>query len=164
MRVQLQAASNLNQTPAGRRQMVIEYAQAGIISQDEARRLMQHPDLESSMSLYTAALESVEQCLDEIADGKTVTPEPFMNLDMALWRGQRAYLVWRGNGAPEEILESLRQFVVQAAWMKSGAETPAANTNTTMPAPGEAPPLVADQMQSQPASAFAPTAMNLRAS
>jgi hypothetical protein len=82
------AASNLGRTPSGRIQFVIELAQAGIISTDSTRRLLKHPDLESELSLYTAALENVEHCLDEIADGRTVMPEPMMNLDMAVWRGQ----------------------------------------------------------------------------
>src|SRR5262249_8480838 len=52
----IEAASILSRTPAGRLQAVIEMTQAGLISQDEARRLMNHPDLERSMSLYNAAL------------------------------------------------------------------------------------------------------------
>jgi hypothetical protein len=43
VRVQMQAAANLNRTPAGREQLVIEFAQAGIISTDQARRLSGTP-------------------------------------------------------------------------------------------------------------------------
>lgn len=117
VKVQIQAASTLPRTPAGRMQTVIEWAQAGIVSQDEARRLMQHPDLERAMSLYTAAIENIEHCLDEIADGAVLMPEPFQNLKLCVWRGQQEYLLWRDLGAPEERLESLRQFVVQAAYI-----------------------------------------------
>lgn len=168
-------ASTLGRTPSGRVQLVLELAQAGIINTDTTRRLIQHPDLEREISLYTAALENIEHCLDEIADGKYVMPEPFMNLEMVVWRGQSEYLQWRDDGAPEDRLEDLRQFVVQAAWMVS--QKSAANTNapadpammqggdpmlaadpTALPQlPGGAPSTV------MPQAALAEQAMNLRA-
>lgn len=172
VRVQLKAASNLNRTPAGRTQFVLELAQAGIISQDSARRLLTHPDIERELSLYTAALESIEHALDEIADGRIVMPEPFMNLAMCVWRGQQEYLKWVVDGAPEDILESLRQFVVQAAYMVAMKDSAAQNANMPaadptaamlpdagMPALPPGPPAGAPPM-----SALAPTAMQLRAS
>jgi hypothetical protein len=170
-KVQIQMSSGLSRTPAGRMQTVIEFAQAGIISTDVARRLMQHPDLEAELSLYTSALEDVENCLDEIADGHPVMPEPFQNLAMIAWRGQNEYLKWKRNGAPERILELLRDFIVQAAWMKSMADGGGAAAGAV---PGAMP---GDPMQAQmppmpgtdpgvgaPAAAFAPQAMALRAS
>jgi hypothetical protein len=124
VRIQIGAASTLSRTRAGREQTVIEWAQAGIISQDSAKRLLQHPDLEREMSLYTAAIENVEHCLEEIADGNVVMPEPFMNLKLLIWRAQQQYLNWSADGAPEEVLENLRQLIVQAAWMESGGQQP----------------------------------------
>ncbi len=128
-KVQISMASSLARTPAGRTQLVLELAQGGIITQDSAKRLIQHPDVERELSLYTAALENIERCFDEIADGEIVMPEPFMNLKLSVWRGQQTYLKWRDDGAPEEVLESLRQFVVQAAYMDSAQNMPAANEN-----------------------------------
>ena len=164
-RVQMKAASNLNKSPAGRTQLVIEFAQAGIISTDQARRLMQHPDLERELSLYTSALESVEHDLDAIADGKTVMPEPYSNLKMCVWRGQAEYLQWRDDGAPEEILESLRQYIVVAAARLADIEAPA-NANMAGPMPGqEAPPMPVEMtMEAPPMAALADQAMALRAS
>lgn len=176
IRVSMAAASTLARTPAGREQAVIEWAQAGVISQDEARRLIRHPDLERAMSIFTAALESVEECLEEIADGNVIMPEPFMNLAMCVWRGQLQYLNWVGDGAPESILENLRQFVVQAAWMEAQRQqpglgmTPAANVNAPGAAAGQAampagagagmPPLPGAPPPNAPATAaFSPQAM-----
>jgi hypothetical protein len=178
MKIQLQAASNLNRTPAGRMQTVVEYAQAGIITQDEARRLLEHPDLEGALSLYTAALEAIENDLDEIADGANVMPEPFSNLAMTVWRGQQEYLKWSVEGAPEDRLEALRQYVVQAAWMEQLRNAPQAS-NANMPAMGAelgavpgAPPAGAEMPipaggitppTSAPVAAFSDQAMQLRA-
>lgn len=165
VRVQMKAAATGNRTPAGRQQLVIEFAQAGIISTDQARRLVQHPDLEAELSLYTAALEDIEHALDAIADGETVMPEPFSNASMAVWRAQSEYLKWQNNGAPEEILETLRQYIVTAAWMKSQASAPAANANMPaapgMPMPMD--PAMMPPMPMQPTAALAGQAMNLRA-
>lgn len=166
VKVQIQAASSLSRTPAGRTQLVMELAQAGIISTDSARRLLQHPDLEREMSLYTSALEAIEEQIEQIADGEIVTPEPFDNHAMIVWRGQSQYLQWRSCKAPEDVLEALRQYVVLAAYMESEkAATAAANDNAAatmagmpgaMPAlPGGAPATV------QPGSAMAPEAMGL---
>jgi len=145
IRVQIQAASTLNRTPAGRVQTVLEFAQAGVISMDEARRLLGHPDLEQAMSLYTAALEAIEEDLEMIERGTFVIPEPFINLKMAVWRGQNRYLVDRSAGAPEEVLEGLRTYVVQAAHLLSANAAPAGppmpGAPAEMPQPGvDAPP------------------------
>jgi len=176
VRVWIGAASTLSRTRAGREQTVVEWAQAGIISQDDARRLMGHPDLERAMSLYTAAVENVEHCLEEIADGNTVMPEPFMNLKLLVWRAQQEYLNWDADGAPEDVLENLRQVIVTAAWMASGGNQPAngnagVGPDQSMPAgapgaaagpmPGGIPPMPAGPPMGMPQAALAPQAMQL---
>ncbi len=175
VRVQIKAAANLNRTPAGRTQLVIEFAQAGIISTDQARRLLQHPDLEREMSLYTSSLDIVEFDLDAIAKGNIVMPDPLISLEIAQWRAQREYAQWLQDGAPEEVLEALRQYVVQAVYI-AGMAKPAANTNAAPPMPGAdvgaagmvdpmaaVPPMGADPMAAAPVAALAPQAMQLRA-
>ena len=141
-KVSIMAASTLSKTPAGREQTVIEWAQAGIVSQDEARRLLRHPDLERSMSLYDAAIEDVECCLEEIADGEMLVPEPFQNMSMIVWRGQMQYLGWKNDGAPEEILENLRQFIIHAAFIVANQNAPQGAPAVTgmTPPPPMAPP------------------------
>lgn len=125
-KVQIAAASTVSRTPAGRMQTVTEWAQAGIISIDEARRLMRHQDLEREISLYTSAIESVEHAIEEIEEGGIVMPEPFDNLELIKRRATKAYLKDRDDGAPEEVLEALRQYIVQATWMMESAMAPAA--------------------------------------
>lgn len=173
LRFQLQAASAMPRSPAGRLQFVIELAQAGVISTDVATRLMQHPDLESELSLYTAATEAVEECLDEIRRGGTVMPDPFMSASICRWRGQREYLKWLVRGAPEERLEALRQFVSQAAWLEGqanpananatpGAGAPPANANgPAAPNAGGPPMPQGEPGVGQPQAAFAQNAVNL---
>lgn len=126
VRTQIVAASNLSRTPAGRLQLVMEFAQAGVVSQDEARRLMRHPDLERAMSLYTASMERIEKALEQIKDGAdNIVPTPYMNAKMAVWRGEAELNLCEMAGAPEEVLENLGQFVTLAAWIVSQAEAAA---------------------------------------
>jgi hypothetical protein len=169
IKIQIGAASTLSRSRAGRQQTVIEWAQAGIISQDDARRLMDHPDLERALSLYTAAIENVEACLEEIADGNVVMPEPFMNLKLCVWRAQQQYLIWDKAGAPEEVLENLRTFTVQAAWMIGGDDADVTNQNQVAPGPdvsepmlpAGAAPMPAGPPMEMPMAALAPQAMQI---
>jgi hypothetical protein len=165
VRIQIGAASTLSRTRAGREQTVIEWAQARIISQDDARRLMDHPDLERAMSLYTAAIENVDYCLEEIGDGNVIVPEPFMNLKLLVWRAQQQYLNWSSDGAPETVLENLRQLIVQAAWMVSGGDQPANGNMPVGPGPDTSmPPLPGGPpMGGPPQAALSPQAMQLQA-
>lgn len=169
VKVQICAASTLPRTPAGRMQTVLEWAQAGVVSMDEARRLMQHPDIDRSLSVYTAALEAIEHAFEEIEDGAIVMPEPYDNLKMAVWRGQMEYLRIRDDGAPEDVLEAIRQYVVQAAAIIGMQTAPAANGNADPAAMaagrGAAPPsLPGGPPANQTANAaFSPQAMSLHA-
>lgn len=123
--IQIVASSDLAKTPSGRLQLAIEWAQAGVISQDEARRLMRHPDTERSMSLYTAAIEHIDRVLDDGLDGHVIVPDPYMNLTMAVWRGTAQLQIADDDGAPEDVLDVLRQFIDTAAHLHAMASAPA---------------------------------------
>lgn len=133
--VQMEAASSLARTPAGRQQLALEWAQAGVISQDEARRLMRHADTEKAVSLYTAAIENLEMTIEKILDGEMRMPEPYQNLKLGIWRFEQSYLEAQGDGAPDEVLEGLRQWMVQAAAILSMQQAPLPEE---LPMPGQA--------------------------
>lgn len=160
LKVQITAASTLNRTSAGREQTLIEWAQAGVISTDDFRRMIGHPDLERAMSLYTAAMESIDEQLEMILDGEIVVPEPFDNLEMARWRGTQQYHLTRpAPKVPEDVLEALRQYVEQAVWLIKQRE--AANGNAAVPgAPIAADPMASQAPASPPVAALAPQAMD----
>lgn len=168
VRVSIAAASTLSRTPAGRYQTALEWAQAGVITTDEWRRLTDHPDLDRVLSMYTQGIESVEADIEAIEEGEYVVPEPFGNYELMVRVGQCAYLRDRDLGAPEEILEALRQYTELAA---DKVNPPAPPMPAGMPANGNMPmdPAMAgmpmDPMAaSQPVAALAPEAMNLMAS
>jgi hypothetical protein len=166
VKVQIAAASTLSRTPAGRMQTALEWAQAGVISTDEWRRLTEHPDLDRVLSLYTQGMDTIERDIEAIEEGNyNVQPEPFGNLALMVRMGQMAYLRDRDyddpdDPVPEEVLEALRQYAVIAADMLS-PEQPA---NANM-APGAMPvdPSMPAPAPGQPVAALAPQAMDLMA-
>ncbi len=158
VKVQISAAANLSRTLAGRTQLAMELAQAGIIDTDATARLIKLPDTDAELSLHNAAIEAIDEIFECIADGEIVMPEPYDNLKLLIIRAQKKYLLWRGSKrhvrAPESVLEALRQLIVQAVAIdKMQTEQAAANENMAAPAMPAAPPQ----------SALAEQAMNLRA-
>ena len=171
VKIQIAAASTLPRSAAGREQTILEWAQAGVISTDEFPRLSDHPELERELSLYTAAIDSIDQQIEAILDGGVATPEPFDNLKMIEWRATGTYHNARISGAPEDVLENLRDYISQAAFL-SGMQAQNDNAGAgdqsgggagmgapSAPPPGDLGPPPA----SQPTAALSPQAMQLMA-
>jgi hypothetical protein len=161
--IAVEASSLLSRTPAGRLQGVIELAQAGLIDTDEARRLMQHPDLEHSQSLHNSAVEDIEATIEELLDGGFSPPEPMQNLMLGISRVQMAYLRARRDGAPEEILEAMRQWMEQAQHLLEPPQPPPEpEMGAEMMPPEGAMPGPMDAIGAPPMSALADSATSLR--
>lgn len=157
VKIQLSAASTLPRTAAGRQQTVIEWAQAGVISSDSAKRLIEHPDLERELSLYTSAIESIEEQIEVIFDGGIATPEPQDNLNMIVWRATGSFHNARTAGAPEDVLEALRDYIAYAGFMIDQMNQQAAMAGPP-PGMGGNPP-----GPGRPEPAFSSQAMQLNA-
>jgi hypothetical protein len=145
----------LAKTTAGELQFAAELAQNGLISVDEYRRLLQHPDLEHELSLYTAALEHIEHHFDMLLDGQEVVPEPYQNLEMTVVRFQRGLAKICDDGAPEEILEAVREYLVNAAAILAMQAEPQG-------APGMPPALPQDMPAQTPTPAIAPESIGVQ--
>jgi hypothetical protein len=93
LKYEMAVASAVANTPAGRQQRVTELAQAGIITLDEARELIAHPDIDRILALQRGDRERAvgDRADRERRDG--ITPEPFMNLKMCVTMAQREYLL-----------------------------------------------------------------------
>jgi hypothetical protein len=147
-RIDVEAASIMSRTPAGRLDACVEMFQYGAITQDEFRRLLGHPDLEREMDIETAAIEDIEATIEELRNGEYHPPEPTQDLEMGVNRIKLAERLARREGAPEDILENFRTWLSQAGAMLSNAMKPQA------PAPmGAMPP---EAMPGGPAGAMPP--------
>ena len=109
--LQLFPASLLSQTPAGRRQDVLEMQSAQWIDREKALELMDIPDLDDLYAKATATQRHVREVMGAILDGGAAPPpEPRMRLDVALDLVTAVYLEESTNGAPEAALEQIRHY------------------------------------------------------
>lgn len=107
--------SSLSSTPAGRLQDVQELLAAGFISKEDGLKLLDFPDLESTMTLLNAGLEDIERMIEIMIDkGDYQTPEPYQNLELGIRKCQQAYLKYKAENAPDERLELLRRWMDDA--------------------------------------------------
>lgn len=139
--LQVFPSSSLPSTPAGRLDMVIDMMNAGLLNPEQAKRLLDFPDLDADLSMDRAAADNIDRVLECIIDdGEAYSPEPFMDLNLALKKAQDMYnKVEQTEDVPEERIEYLRQFMTIAGRLQKAAmaEQQALMQN---PAPGAPPP------------------------
>lgn len=70
LRVSVDKASSLPRDPAGRQQVVQSMSEAGLLTPEQARRLMQWPDLEAELSIETAETEYLDMLIDRYLDAE----------------------------------------------------------------------------------------------
>lgn len=135
-------SSLLPNTPSGRLDKVQDMIDGGLVDTEEAKSLLDFPDLESVMSLETASRDCITHMLDLITEkGEYTSPEQFMNLDEALRMAQYTYLRGITEDLEEDKLELLNRFMKQIlelkGQMQKTAETTAAVGPPGLPKPGE---------------------------
>ncbi len=129
--VQCFTQSSLPKDPAGRLAKVTEMAQSGMISLQEARRLLDYPDLEQVEKLANAGEERILQILDDIVEtGKYVPPDPFIELELATTLTTQYINMYAGAKLEESKAQKLRDFYSQVQTIKTAAMQP------TAPVPG----------------------------
>ena len=104
--------SLLPSTPAAKLQKVIEMLQAQMLTQQEARMLLDYPDLESVNQLASASYDEINMVIEDMIEkGKVHQPEPFTNLTLAIQMVQNAYTRSKVQGVPDERLDLLRRYL-----------------------------------------------------
>lgn len=159
--IQCFTQSSLPKDPAGRLQKVTEMIQAGMITIQEGRRLLDYPDLEQVEKLANASQERIYQILDEIIEtGKYTSPDPFMNLDLAQEIVVQYYNLYMPAKLEEEKAEKLRDFFQQIQAIKLAAMPPpmpmagATPMPQANPEPAPTSPLVPNSPNPQPTAAI----------
>jgi hypothetical protein len=127
-------SSALPKDPAGRKQEVVERMQAGLLTPDQARKLLDLPDLQAEEKLLNAGEDRIKKILDEIVeDGQYSPPDPFMDLDKAHTLAIQFYNLYTQSELEEDKAEMLRTFATQALALKQEAMAAMA------PPPGASP-------------------------
>lgn len=157
--LQVFPTSMLAKEPAARMQQVANLAEAGWISADEAKMLLDFPDLERLGNLEHASYRLVDKILGSFLDveegkvAKYVYPEAPMNLELARTMAQQRYLEAKLDGAPETTLKLIMDFMVDCQAELEKAMPPSA-APPAGPAPMGPPPNV-------PSPAITPTEAGL---
>lgn len=138
--IQCFTQSSLPKDPAGRLAKVTEMAQSGMITLQEARRLLDYPDLEQIEKLANAGEERIFKILDDIIEsGKYEPPDPFMDIALAETLTTQYINLYMAAGLEESKAEKLRNFFSQLQAIKQAAMPP------PQPAAGPAAPLAAPE-------------------
>ncbi len=118
--IQCYTQSSLPKDPAGRLQKITEMMQAGMISIQEGRRLLDYPDLEQVEKLANASEERIFKILDDIVeDGKYTPPDEFMNLDLAIQLCVQYINLYTASKLEEDRAQLLRDFFNRANDLKT---------------------------------------------
>jgi hypothetical protein len=105
------AANILPTTPAGRLQKVQELVQAGWLSKELGRKLLDFPDVEAAMKQELSSTELTDKMVEGILDrGEWASPEPEMDLQEALTTSQHRLIQARLDKVPEENIELLTRW------------------------------------------------------
>lgn len=141
--VQCFTQSSLPKDPAGRLAKVTEMAQSGMITLQEARRLLDYPDLEQVEKLANAAEERILSILDDVIEsGKYTPPDPFIDLVLAETLTTQYINLYAPAKLEESKMQKLRDFFSQIQALKQAAMPP--------PQPGVNPGSPAAQPQAVP--------------
>lgn len=122
-------ASALSKDPAGRLQDIQDLMAAGFLDKEQSLKLLDFPDLQSTMDLMNADSQNLDKIVERMIDkGEYFPPEPYQNLENAVRKIQQAYLMYRMQGIPEDRLDLLRRYMedAQGLLLKAQEEIPTA--------------------------------------
>lgn len=149
--IQCYTQSSLPKDPAGRLAKVTEMIQAGMITIQEGRRLLDYPDLGQIEKLANAGEERIFSYLDAIIEtGKYHQPDPFMDLELATTLTVQYINLYMPAKLEESKCQKLRDFFSQVQAIKQSAQPP------PMAPPGANPPQA--NAQPLPTSPLVPNA------
>lgn len=128
--------SALVSDPAGRTQMVQDYVQAGWISAETARDLIDFPDTGEVEGLHNAAREFAKKTLDAmIDDGQPYVLEPYDDANLWLELALEYYNRSRRTEVPEKKLQMLRNLIDDANRKVIAAQAPPPQVAPANPTP-----------------------------
>lgn len=105
------AANILPTQPAGRLQKVQELVQAGWITMEEGRKLVDFPDIDSTMNKELSSTDLIMKMIDAILnEGRWMSPEPEMNLEEARITAQKRIIEARLHNVNPDRIDMLTRW------------------------------------------------------
>lgn len=120
-----QPVSILSQTVSGRKDMVMDMYNAGLLEPDKARALLDIPDLEKENELANAERADIEATIEMLEEGEFVSPEPYQNLELGMRDIKNNLLRIRHIGAPDVVIEAHEAWLEQAEQMLAAVQAEA---------------------------------------
>lgn len=106
------AASSLPDTKAGRVQVATEWVNMQLVSKEEWRELLDIPDLDDATDLARAPRDYIRGVVDAImTENRYIPPEPIDDIGFAMEYSVMIYSRAKLEGASEESLELLMQYI-----------------------------------------------------
>lgn len=130
---------------AARKQQVAEMVEAGLIERDQARRLLELPDIDRELDLVSAGRTVVEKEIDEMMrEGVYIAPDPFHDLAYAVrLAAQTVALETRLGTDPDSPgMECVRQYGEAAREMLASSMPKPEAAPAPMAPPGAPPEMM----------------------
>lgn len=150
--IQCYPVSGYSSHPAFKKQEIIDDMQAGLISPDEGRRLLDFPDLQQEEDLLNAPKERILKVLDDIVEkGKEgyEPPDPYMDLQKAKTTVLQYYNKYTTENLEEEKRQLLRDWNAQIDLL-TGAANPQPMMDPMAPQAAPEPPPTSDLIPNVP--------------
>jgi len=133
-------SSSLPVTPSGRLAFVEQMIALGLVGPEEAKDLLDFPDLEAKLSLDRAASTLIDRNVELMLDeGVYTPPEPYQDHQLALKKVTAALMKAEQNNVEPERLSLMREYLAQTHLMMEQARQQALANAQGMMMPG-APP------------------------
>lgn len=108
-------ASLLPTTPQGMVQTAHDLLQTGLFTPDQLKQQLDHPDMEQFWSQEQADKNDIQMIIDKMLyEDEYLPPIKYQNLALGLDQVNRAYLQARSQGAPDDVLDNLLQWLDDA--------------------------------------------------
>jgi hypothetical protein len=139
--VQCFPTSMLPKTPAARLSTVQEMMNSGIIDSEIGMDLLDFPDLDAAQRYRMGPMKLARKQIEAILfEGKDVTPEPYMNLQMTLKLAQELYCWSLTVEIPDINREKLQGYIDSIITLQNiAAETAIQSMPANAPAQGALP-------------------------
>jgi hypothetical protein len=152
--IQCYDSSSLPRDPAGRKQSIVEDMQAGIITLEQGRRLLNYPDLEQDDKLELAGQERILKQLDQIVEsGDYEPPDSFTPIELGLKLVAQYYNLYAATNLEERKLKMVRDYQVALVTLQQAMMPPAPPAM-----PGQDPAGTQAVPEAQPTSPMLPNA------
>lgn len=109
--VTMMPMSALPTTPQGRWAAVMEWIEAGFVSQQYGMQLLQFPDLDSYADTELAHIDIAQWQVEKLLEGEDVFPVPRQNLQTAIDIATKSELKAMTMDAPPEVIDAFERYL-----------------------------------------------------